>query len=700
MSVITARVSWITYYNEENFYSILACADNEEKFTVLGNIVNPVRGQEYTFDGEWVFHPKYGRQFKAENAKMITPTSVERIKELLVNGSVKGIGKKTAERIVAAFGDQSLNIIENDPERLREVKGIGSKTVEKIILGWRESQEVLELQTFLQNCGVPVSLASRIYKEYGSESVETIKKNPYILTEDLWGVGFKTADKIAYELGFSVDDPNRLRAGILAYLKHISLDGHCFEYEGVLVNTCAQGLRVSPETIWKRLEKMINAKDGVIAEDDAIYLKSYFYAEYGIAKKLYEMNSFEGSYALADIDYLEEKYGIKYDEIQIDAIKNSLKNKVAVITGGPGTGKTTIIKAIVSSFKDFNMDVVLASPTGRAAKRMSEVVGMEAQTIHRLLKYDPRTNMFTKNEDNPIEGDVLILDECSMIDELLMYSLLKALPISMNIVMVGDIDQLPSVGPGNVLADIINSECFYVARLEKVFRQAEESDIIVNAHRINSGKDIILRNRDVKFVKTGNIKQTILDIVKNIEKAGFTASDVQVLSPLKKTDVGTQSLNNALQETLNQNPVVKEFKYTKYRIGDRIMQIRNNYDKDIFNGSLGVVEDYDEESKRIIVRFDDNVIGYESGEMDEIMLAYAITVHKSQGSEFPVVIIPLTMAHSVMLQRNLIYTAFTRPSKLLYLVGYEDALKYAIGNNVSTKRQTRLIEKIRKWNNA
>jgi len=692
MSTISAKVNWIKMYNEEDCYAILECSDEEEKFSVLGTVTDPIRGQKYSFDGEWSVHPKYGRQFKAISGEMILPTSKMGILELLSAGAIPGLGKVNAKRIVSHFGEQSLDIIENSPERLTEVKGIGKKMMDKIAFGWKERQGVIELQRFLQDCGVSMLLGPKIYKKYGQDSIQTIKENPYILTQDLWGVNFRTADIIAKELGLSATDANRLRAYVIYYLKRNANSGHCFERASVLVYKCAQSLHVDQRAVADRIRKMLDERDSIKDDDDVVYLKTYYYAEDNIARKLYEISQFEGYTVKADIEHLEDIFGIEYDEIQAQAIRRAVQSKIAVITGGPGTGKTTIIRAIVKAFTENHKSVILASPTGRAANRMAEVVGMGAKTVHRLLEYRPDVG-FVRDKDNPIEGDVLIVDECSMMDVVLMSNLLDAVPAHMNVILVGDVDQLPSVGPGNVLSDIIRSDCYYTVKLERVFRQARESDIVMNAHRINRGEHIVLRNRDVRFIQTNDIKGEILKIATKLEKA----SDVQVLAPMKKTDVGTNELNNALQDAINKKPVVIERKYMKYRIGDRVMQIRNNYEKDVFNGTLGTVHSYDEDSKILTVDFDGTYVQYDNTDLEELMLAYAITVHKSQGSEFPVVVIPLSMQHRSMLQRNLIYTAFTRPSKKLYLVGDMRALNYAIDNYRAMERKTRLIERLRQW---
>ena len=567
---------------------------------------------------------------------------------------MKGIGPKFAKQIVSHFGLETFEVIENDIDRLLEVPNIGKGRVAKIKESWEKQKDVKDIMVFLQGHGVSSTYAAKIYKQYGKDSIEKVQNNPYCLADDIWGIGFKTADGIAEKLGYEKNDSRRCRSGILYTLSKLSEDGHVYSEREQLVKSAKELLQADEEPITQALDDMI-AKEDLMLDEDAIFLPPFYYAEVGVANKLRRLietpmgNIFDSSGAI------NEDLG-KRD-------RKAIGSKVMVLTGGPGTGKTTTTLGIIASFETLGQRILLAAPTGRAAKRMSEATGKEAKTIHRLLEFNPAEG-YGRNDENPLDGDVLIVDESSMIDIILMNSLLKAVPLSMRLILVGDIDQLPSVGAGNVLRDIIDSGTVPVIRLTRIFRQAQSSRIITNAHKINQGifPDISNgRNSDFFFIKDEDPEQAardIVNIVKNrIPKAyGYNTNDIQVLAPMQRSVVGATNLNIALQEAIN--PVGDSLSRGgfRYRRGDRVMQIRNNYDKDVFNGDIGTVEHVDMEERTLTVSFDGNSIEYEDSELDELTLAYATTIHKSQGSEYLVVVMPLLMTHFVMLQRNLVYT--------------------------------------------
>jgi len=560
---------------------------------------------------------------------------------------------------------------------------------------------VKDIMVFLQGHGVSSTYAAKIYKTYGKESIDKVLDNPYCLADDIWGIGFKTADSIAQKLGYTNNDPRRCRSGILYTLSKLSEDGHVYSGREQLLKSAKELLQADEEPITAALDEMIEKED-LVTDEDAIFLPPFYYAECGVANKLKRLletgtsNLFENA---VNIEAIVKKTKILYDDVQVAAIRQAVQSKVMVLTGGPGTGKTTTTIGIIAALQSMGLRILLAAPTGRAAKRMSEATGKEAKTIHRLLEYNPAEG-YGRNDDNPLDGGALIVDECSMIDIILMNSLLKAIPIDMRLVLVGDIEQLPSVGAGNVLRDIIDSERIPVVRLTRIFRQAMSSRIITNAHRINQGLFPDISNgkdTDFFFIQKEDpslAAAEIVNIVKNrIPKAfHISTNDIQVLTPMQRSVVGAANLNVILQEAINPEGESLNRGGFKYRMGDRVMQIRNNYDKDVFNGDVGYIESVNMDDRSLTVRFEERHVEYEDSELDELTLAYATTIHKSQGSEYPVVVIPLLMTHFVMLQRNLVYTGITRAKKICIIIGTTKALAYSIHNMVMQKRNTRLKE--------
>ena len=694
-------------------YSVLKCSAKgySDLVTVVGMMPDAHVGSVLTLGGRWKIDSKYGRQFQIVTFEETLPATVYGIEKYLGSGLIKGIGPKYAKLIVNTFGADTLEVIESEPERLLEVPGIGEKRVERIRQSWTDQKEIKNIMLFLQGHDVSTAHATRIYKHYGAESIDVVRENPYRLADDIWGIGFKTADTIASKLGFEKSAYARLRGGLMYTLNRLAEDGHCYALRQQLTETGAKLLEVEEELLSPVLDRMIADRDVITApvpesEDVAIYLPPFFYAEVGVQNRMRGIAAGEATVPRpAQVSMRED---IEYDEIQLEAIRTALKSKIMVLTGGPGTGKSTTTLGIIRAFG--GMRILLAAPTGRAAKRLSEVTGREAKTIHRLLEFKPPEG-YKRNEDNPLEGDVLIVDECSMVDEMLMYSLLRAVPDSMRVILVGDVDQLPSVGAGNVLRDIIDSGAVPVVRLTKIFRQAAASRIILNAHRINGGEFPDLSNgagTDFFFQKAEEPEKAaeiIVDLVKNRLPKFYHVPPqaIQVLTPMQRGVVGAANLNQLLQAAVN--PPVKDFKgnpgpelhrggYT-FRAGDKVMQIKNNYDKEVFNGDIGTIEKIDPEDRTLTVRFDDRGIEYDATELDEMVLAYATTVHKAQGAEYPIVVMPVMMSHFMMLQRNLLYTGVTRAKKTLVLVGQKKAVGYCVRNVTVDKRNTLLAERLK-----
>ena len=704
-TLLRCVVERITYQNPENGYSVLKVKVKgyNDLVTLVGNLLEVPVGSVLLCRGEWKVDKCYGSQFVAATWEETMPATVYGIEKYLGSGLVKGIGPRFARAIVQRFGTETIDIIETEIERLYEVPNIGRKRVAKIRESWEKQKDIKNVMLFLQGYGVSTAYAAKIYREYGKESIDKVRENPYRLADDIWGIGFKTADGIAAKMGYEKEDPRRCRSGILYTLGQLSDEGHVYAGEEQLVKTAGQLLEAGETAIRDTLAGMLQAED-LILDKDAIYLPPFYHAECGTSRRLRDLAQSTGRSlfdGLFDPSSLTAETGIEYDEVQLAAIRQAVTSKVMVLTGGPGTGKTTTTQGIIAALKKAGLRVLLAAPTGRAAKRMSEATGMEAKTIHRLLEYNPQDG-YKRNDENPLEGDALIVDECSMIDILLMNNLLKAVPVGMRLVFVGDIDQLPSVGAGNVLRDIIDSQRIPVVRLVRIFRQAQKSRIVMNAHTINQGRFPDTSNgRDTDFFfmredDPERAAETIVRLVKERLPRAYRESPdrIQVLTPMQRGVVGAANLNLLLQQALNPSgPSLGRGGYT-YRQGDRVMQLRNNYDKDVFNGDLGYIREVDTEDRMLTVDFDGKKVEYDVTELDELTLAYATTIHKAQGSEYPIVVMPVLMTHFVMLQRNLIYTGITRAKKICVLIGAMKALAYAVRNVSVLKRNTSLRERL------
>lgn len=709
MDMLRCVVERIIFQNEENGYTVVKCKAKgyHELVTVVGLMPSVAVGSVLSLQGSWKNDGKYGPQFTVHSFEEILPVTTYGIEKYLGSGLIKGIGPIFAKKIVNTFGIETLEVIESNADRLLEIHGLGKTRVERVKKSWQEQKEIKNIMLFLQSYGVSTNHATKIFKTYGTDSINVVKENPYRLADNIWGIGFKTADTIAEKLGVAKDAAIRLRSGLLYSLNKLSEDGHCYAVSDQLFKAAARMLETTAEKLRPVLEDMAQTGD-VIVEDEAIYLPPFYFSEIGVAKKVRNLIETTRRKRIDTAGVIErlntpKHGGITYDEVQLEAIRTAVMHKFMVLTGGPGTGKTTTTLGIIQAFQASGLQVLCAAPTGRAAKKMSEATGMEAKTIHRLLEFKPPQG-YQRNAENPLEGDVLILDECSMIDIILMHNLLKAVPDDMTVIMVGDTDQLPSVGAGNVLNDIIASEVVPVVRLQRIFRQAQGSRIIMNAHRINQGKDIDITNgkaSDFFFIESATPEEALEKIINLVATRlpGYYHADpirdIQVLTPMQRGLVGAVNLNKMLQERLN--PAVAALAKPsinragiEYRLHDKVMQIKNNYDKEVFNGDIGTITDVNVEDQELTISFDSREVTFERSDLDEVVLAYATTIHKSQGSEYPIVVMPFMMTHFVMLQRNLLYTAVTRAKKVLVLVGEQKAIGYAIRNQKPNERKTRL----------
>jgi exodeoxyribonuclease V alpha subunit len=685
---------------------------HRELVTVLGSAASIQPGEFIQASGRWDNHREHGIQFKTTFLKVMPPSSLDGIEKYLGSGMIKGIGPHFAKKLVKTFGEEVFDVIENAPERLRKLDGIGPKRVERITSGWADQKAIREIMVFLQSHGVGTSRAVRIYKIYGADAIPLVSENPYRLARDIKGIGFLTADQIAEKLGIEKTAMIRARAGISYTLTEAVSEGHCGLPEDNLMPMAEQLLEIPSDILRDALQQELQDKTVVadtIGERRCIFLGHLWQAEKVVAERLKALAAGRPSWPVIDtekaIAWVEQKLAVTLAQSQRDAVKTAVSSKVMVITGGPGVGKTTLVNAILRILVVKDVSVSLAAPTGRAAKRLSESTGKEAKTIHRLLEVDPKHGGFKRDLDNPLECDLLVVDETSMVDVPLMASLVKALPNSAALIVVGDVDQLPSVGPGQVLADIIASTAVPVARLTEIFRQAAESQIITNAHRVNAGHmpnlDVMRSGTsDFYFVEAHDPDDgifKIIEIVKNRlpNRFGFDPiTDVQVLCPMNRGGLGARALNVELQKALNP-PVdaifIERFGFT-YRVGDKVMQTDNDYDKEVFNGDVGYVRRIDLDSQELVIEFDDRPVEYQFGELDQVALAYAVSIHKSQGSEYPAVVIPMMMQHYMMLRRNLLYTGITRGRKLVVLVGQKKAVGMAVKGKVETRRWSKLAE--------
>ncbi|WP_040192743.1 SF1B family DNA helicase RecD2 [Clostridium culturomicium] len=730
MVTIEGVVDSVVFRNEENGYTICRIKSEKEIVTVVGSIPYINEGQEYKIDGEWTVHPKFGKQFKLETICEIIPTTTSGIEKYLASGVIEGIGKVTAKKIVDFFGEETLKIMDNSIERLAEIPGIGKKKIDTITKSYLEQRVTKDIIMFFQAYGITVNMAMKIYKRFGASCINLVKDNPYILTEYISGIGFKTADAIAKSLGVEKDSLFRIKSGISYIINEFCAMGNTFIPLEKLTAKGMTLLEISNEKMDEGIYELIldgKIKIEQVEEVAAVYNMSYLYLEMSVTKKIIELATTKYDKLSLDIDLevrnFEKNAEFRLAQSQREAVEGAFLNGIEVITGGPGTGKTTIINCIVSIFENLGLKVFMAAPTGRAAKRMAEATGREAKTIHRLLeigKYNEGDLDEIENETSNIECDVLVVDEASMIDISLMNALLKAMQLGTRLIIVGDVDQLPSVGPGNVLRDIIDSEAVKVVRLNEIFRQGQESMIVQNAHLINEGKMPILNSKNSDFyleraADSNIMMEKIIGLVKTrlpkFNKSWDSIKDIQVLSPMRKGDMGIDNLNIELQKVLNpkgKEKAEKELREVVFRVGDKVMQIKNNYTlewykkntceegKGVFNGDVGYITDIDEEKNTVTVSFeDDKVVEYEEADLDEITLAYAVTIHKSQGSEFPVVVMPMFMGPPLLMNRNLLYTGITRAKKLVVLVGNTQVVEFMKNNNRSFERYSGLKWRIR-----
>ena len=716
---LSGAVERVTYYNEETNYCVLRLRPaqlrlgSEELITVVGTMPEVQPGESLRLEGEWTSHPRFGRQFKAENVTQVRPTTVEAIRRYLGSGLVKGIGPVTARRIVDHFGLETLDVLDRAPARLLEVPSVGKHRTSLIAKAWVEQRQIKEVMLFLQGHGVSAGLAVKIYKQYGDQSIALVSRDPYRLARDIFGIGFRTADKIAQDLGLPPDSPSRIGAGLAHTLNMATEEGHVFLPRTELVEQAAAMLEVPPEVVDEAITRLAQQGDLVIEivpdgleRIEACYIPPLYHSEKGAASRLLALIESPVS-RLADLRrggvqaLPHGAGGVELTPQQAEAVRLTLANKVSVLTGGPGTGKTTTLRALIDVLVRTRHRFLLASPTGRAAKRLSEATGQPARTIHRMLGFSPAEYGFTYNEENPLDADLIVIDEVSMLDLVLFYNLLKAIPPDAHLLLVGDVDQLPSVGAGDVLRDVIRSGRAPVTRLDVIFRQAEASQIIRNAHRINQGESPDTSNHSSDFFMFAEedpaaAAALLVDVVKQRipRKFGLDAlNDVQVLAPMYRGPIGVVALNDALQEALNPSENRKAERRLAgrlFRVGDKVIQTRNNYDKDVYNGDIGRIHSFDMTDQIMTVVIDERFVKYDWSEADELTHAYCISVHRSQGGEYPCVVVPVMTQHYMMLQRNLLYTAVTRARQLVVLVGTRKAIAIAVKNDQVARRWSAL----------
>ncbi|OUN53668.1 AAA family ATPase [Clostridium perfringens] len=733
MEALNGIVESIVFKSSDTGYTVIKFRENNIIHTAVGVLPHVKEGQNLKITGSWVNHSQFGKQFKVEECEEILPTSKDGIEKYLSSGIIQGIGPVTAKKIVNKFGEDTLNILDNNIERLKEIEGIGKKKLETIIESYREQRELKNITIFLQTHGLSVNQCLKIYKKYGASSVDTVKNNPYILCDEISGIGFKTSDKIARSLGIEIDSPFRIQSGIRYVINEFCANGHTFMPKDELIKEASNVLTVSGDIIEENIKNAAldrKIKLEKVNDKEGVFTIPNYYCELGITNRILTLAISNFQDISVDVEHLilqfEKKNNITFAESQKDAIISAFQNGIEIITGGPGTGKTTIIKCIIEIFETCGLKVLLGAPTGRAAKRMSESTGKEATTIHRMLDmgvFEKEESVFVTNaEEHSLEADVVIIDEASMIDITLMNALLKSIKVGTRLIIVGDVDQLPSVGAGNVLNDFIESGFTKVVRLKEIFRQGKESMIVVNAHKINKGEMPKLNEKGTDFFFIRNdiqegILNTIIDLI-NTRLPKFNSNwdklkSIQVLVPMKKGVLGVTNLNERIQNVLNPKAPYKkekEFRSMVFREGDKVMQIKNNYSLKwtriagkgeheglgVFNGDMGFIESIDLEGKKLSIIFDDERrVIYDFMYLDELDLAYAITIHKSQGSEFPVVIIPAYMGAPLLMNRNLLYTGITRAKEMVVVVGIPKVLKYMVDNTRSMERYSSLNWRIK-----
>jgi exodeoxyribonuclease V alpha subunit len=724
MNTLQGSIERITFHNPDNGFCVLKVKEQsqEELVVVVGCAQSVSAGEYIECQGQWVHDRQFGQQFKAEHIKIIPPTQVEGMEKYLASGVVKGIGPHIAKILIEKYGTEVFNIIEKNPEKLLDLPGIGAKRLELIRSGWTEQMRVREIMVFLQSHGVGTARALRIYKTYGEQAVQKVKENPYRMALDIPGVGFKTADELAQSLGIAADSLQRAQAGVRHVLQELAAQGHCMSTQNTVLKGGIKLLGISEELILAAIDAEVKAGNLVKEEipinqnndaqdkfESVYMLPTLYQSEVGVSlhfeRKKKKKTRWHDLDAEAALPWVESRTGTVLSPSQREAVICAIRAKIAVITGGPGVGKTTIVRSILQLVRHRGASVALCAPTGRAAKRLSESTGLEAKTIHRLLEYDPISRDFKRDTANPLEADLVVVDEASMIDVVMMYHLVKSLPAKSALLLVGDVDQLPSVGPGSVLADIIQSETVEVVRLKEIFRQAASSKIILNSHRINQG-EIPLENKEAEITDfytliaetPEEIHAKLLTVVTERipSRFGFDPiRQIQILSPMHRGDLGVRGLNQDLQARLNPygEPRINRYGWT-FAQGDKVLQIVNNYEKEVFNGDIGFIKMFRLDEQEVLIDFEGRLVAYRYDELDEIVLAYATTIHKSQGSEYPAVVIPISFQHYTMLQRNLLYTAVTRGKQLVVLIGQEKAIAMAVQNYNAHQRQTLLRHRL------
>lgn len=710
LEIIAGSIERVTFHSEKTGFCVLRTKvkGKRELVTIIGNAASVTAGEFIECRGIWINNKEYGIQFKAEQLQIIPPTTLDGIEKYLGSGLIKGIGPHFAKTLIKAFGENVFAIIESEPNRLTELPGIGIKRKAMIIAAWAEQKVVRNIMVFLQSHGIGTARAVRIYKTYGDNAIDIIRDNPYRLALDVIGIGFKTADALAMQLGIARDSIKRAQAGVRHVLQEFSSEGHCAIEQETLVKTTAELLEISPQIIIQAINNELTSENLVldnIGGKNCLFLAALYQAEYLSAKNIARLKIGNPPWGIIDtekaIAWAQTQTNIILSSSQYAAVTLALKNKITIITGGPGVGKTTIINSILKIVYAKKIRVSLCAPTGRAAKRLNEATGYPAKTIHRLLEYDPRAHAFKHNQNNHLSTDMIIIDEASMIDIMLWYNLIKSIPNHASVLIVGDTDQLPSVGPGAVLSDMINSQAIPIVKLTEIFRQASNSQIIVNAHRINQGQFPIQNTAaeltDFYFIQANTpeeIQEKLLQVITEKIPKRFhfdPKHDVQVLTPMHRGGLGSRALNSILQSKLNPNSGLKIDRFgTTFSSGDKIIQNINNYDKDVFNGDIGIITNIDLEESIVQINFDGHIVSYDFNELDEIALAYATSIHKSQGSEYTAVVIPISTQHYMLLARNLLYTAVTRGKKLVIIIGQTKALAIAIKNAVVASRVTNL----------